>query len=157
MATIDITNTSLCATGLPAVSAAFGPVLRQKVDCTLTPLTGSAVYSIIKVPKGFVARHALINITTKSGTSGLTLSVGSNQKSGDNQIVYNAAVAATAVGPTLLDIDLPLETSDVNVSKKTVADDDTYIVIIPSATCNDAKFEISLAGDFMLNPAETNV
>lgn len=157
MATIDIDYTNLCAKGLPAVSAPFGPVLRQRINCANTPLVGNKSYTVIKVPKGFVARHALVNITKASAASDITLSVGSNQKVGDNQVVYNATVVATVVGGTLLDIDLPLETDNVNVTKKTVADDDTYIVIRPSAACNDAVIEVSLAGDFMLNPAETNV
>lgn len=157
MAKITIDNMGLCARGLPGVSASFGPVLRQRVRCDLTPLTSGKSYAVIKVPMGFVVRHAVINVITKTATASLTLSVGSNNKDGSsNQIVYNATVAADAVGATLMDIDMPL-IDTVNTSKKTLADDSTYIVVIPSATCADAEFEISVAGDFMLNPADTNV
>lgn len=158
MAKITIDNMGLCARGLPGASASFGPVLRQRVRCDLTPLASGKSYAVIKVPKGFVARHAVINVITKSATGGLTLSVGSNVKDGsNNQIVYNGSVAATAVAATLMDIDLPKEVTNANTSQKTLADDSTYIVVIPSAACADAEFEISVAGDFMLNPADTNV
>lgn len=158
MATITIDYTTLCGKGIPAVNASgYGPILRQKVNCVLTPLLASKSYSLFKIPKGFVKRHAVVNVTTASAAA-TTLSVGSNQKDGSgNQIVYNATVALNAEASTLLDIDKPTETNDANVTAKTVAGDDEYLVIIPSANCADAKFEISLAGDFMLNPQDTNL
>ncbi len=157
MATITIDYTDLCAKGLNSIATTYGTNIRQKVDCSKTPLTGSKSYSLVKLPKGFVVRHALVNVTTATATSGLTLSFGSNQKDGSgDQIVYSATLAATAVAMTLLDIDKPKFVTDANVTTKTVADDDTYLVVIPSATCNDAVFEISVAGDFMLDPIDSN-
>ena len=157
MAKITIDYTTLCGSGHPGANTGFGCVLRQKVNCVSTPLTAAKSYSLIKVPKGFVARHALVRIITPSETA-ITLSFGSNVKDGGGtQIVYNAAVAANAAAETLtlLDIDKPTETDNANVTAKTVADDSTYIVVIPSATLSDAVFEVSLAGDYMLNPSDS--
>ena len=157
MAKITIDYTTLCGEGHPARNTGFGFIPRQKVNCVSTPLTASKSYSLIKVPKGFIARHAVVNIITPSATA-ITLSFGSNVKDGSgNQIVYNASVAADAVAGTmtLLDIDKPTETGDANVTAKTVADDSTYIVVIPSATLTDAVFEVSLAGDYMLDPSDS--
>ena len=108
MATITIGYTTLCGQGIPAVNASgYGPILRQKVNCVLTPLLASKSYSLFKIPKGFVKRHAVVNVTTASAAA-TTLSVGSNQKDGSgNQIVYNATVALNAEASTLLDIDKP--------------------------------------------------
>jgi len=137
---ITIDDMSLCGYGADPVRSGYGPALRQRFDCKAAPLAGSRKYGAIHLPKGFVPRNIVVNVLTKAAAG--TLSVGTNQTVGAAQVVFEAAVPLTQVAAVLVDAEA--------TAKRFTGDDETWLVIIPSAGVGDAVFDIIVTGDWML-------
>jgi len=138
---ISIDDMALCGIGADPVRSGYGPSLKQRFDCAASPLTGTRKYAAIHLPKGFVPRHAVLNVIKKSAGSA-TLSIGTNQTVGAAQVVYEAAAPLSVAGLTLANA----ETG----GKTIVKDDDWYLVIIPSANVGDAVFDVVVMGDWTI-------
>ena len=161
-------DSSLVGVGSDPIRGFFGPAIKQRFDCTKTKLESGVIYAAVKLPKGFVPRNICVNVLT-AGASGQTLSVGTNKEVSAAQVVFNSALAVSAVGPKLVDAGKSTATSTavadgggtptitVASGKTIVSDDETYVTIAPSADLTTAIFDVIVTGDFMLGDWDKTV
>lgn len=161
---ISIGNSTLVGEGVDPVRSGFGPAIMQRFDCAATPLVSGVVYAALEMPNGFVPRTVAVRVLTASTVSNAALSIGTNQLSGESQVVLKSGLLLASKGTTLIDAEVPtvalagtvvVETGALtNVtasasSKKMVAGDDWYLTFTPTGAINDAVFDIVMTGDFM--------
>ena len=164
MATITIGDATLVGEGTDPVRSGFGPALMQRFDCAAVPLVSGTVYAALKMPNGFVPRAIAVRVHTASTVSNAALSIGTNQKVGENQVVLKSGLLLATAATTLIDSELPtvalagavvVETGALTnvtaaaTSGKMIAGDDWYLTFTPAGAINDAVFDIVMTGDWM--------